>query len=137
MSSVKAFDFAVLVIGMAIISFICLLLCMPCCSHRKTELAKEAHCGANQRIIYLAIGKYKEKYGEVPQTLQELVEEGLVDSNQLYCPCSTREPYTYFPKHYGDPTRTLLSERKDNHKMTVIETMGDGRVVDRDPRVGE
>jgi len=135
MSSLKAFALAVLVIGMAIICFISLLLFMPWCSHRKTELAKEAQCRANQRIIYLAIGKYKDKHREIPQTLQKLVQDGLVDNKQLYCPCSTNQPYTYFPEHYAQPTKALLSEREDNHKMTVIETMGDGRSVAREPRV--
>ncbi len=64
------------------------------------ELARRSICQANLNTIAKAIDAYRSKCGTMPDTLQTLVDAGLIDAKAIRCPAaSSGRPcdYVYLP----------------------------------------
>jgi hypothetical protein len=110
------------------------------------EMSRRITCESNQKKLYLAIENYNNKYGQMPQDLPILVDEGLVLEQDIYCPPLPRSTemlrYIYVPDNYGNPEKIIISDMANNHgckklrlkklKPIIIETMGDGNMVSRE-----
>ena len=110
------------------------------------EFALRAICEANQNAVYSALSNYQQEHGQLPSTLVQLVDNGYVDEERIYCPRymkqTTKEYYKYSPENFGNPNLLVLSEDVDNHpggwflpgkavEPVIIKTMGDGEIITR------
>jgi type VI protein secretion system component VasA len=102
------------------------------------QLAKQLICRNKQKSLYAALVKYQEREGEVPNDLMRLALEGYCTNRDLSCSISLSElsptVYRYYPRNFGKANAVLLSDDYDNQTTEkiwhIIETMGDGKVVE-------
>ena len=99
-------------------------------------------CKSMQREIYLVLLEYKDKHSIVPRNLEILVQEGYIQNKYIYCAKTSRRlkvsQYQYFPDHFGDPNKVLISQRIQGYALKgwrwqalnpiIVFTMGDGTI---------
>lgn len=109
------------------------------------EIARRHVAVIRQKLLYSKISEFYEKNNKVPESLNVLVEGGLVEKSDIFAPPVKEQKesirkFDYFPESYGDPNAILLSDKRiitppysAKVKTVIIETYGDGKIIRREP----
>jgi hypothetical protein len=94
-----------------------------------------------QERIYVKLNDYVRKNNRVPDDLEELVNEKLLEDEDIYTVPSGKKQkvkFYYLPSSYRDPNAVLLSDVRDTGQLKrtklipiVIEMLGNGEIVER------
>ena len=99
--------------------------------------AELLECGEQQKNLYGCIEAYKEKCGQLPKDMNELingVHEAMAFDD---CPAGLSWYVVHF-ENYGDPDAVLIEEAENKHRTAFrlwvqgikprVQTMGDGTI---------
>ena len=93
-------------------------------------------CAHKQKDLFLFIEAYRVKHGQVPDSLQTLINDD--HGSMSFTGCPLGHQYIIHPENYGNPNGVFISESKNQHPTAFnlwirgikpgVQTMGDGIV---------
>ena len=98
--------------------------------------ASVSECAHKQKGLFGYVEAYKEKHGQIPDSLKTLIDDDNRSMSWTHCPLG--HLYVIHPENYGKPNAVFISESRNEHPSALklwlrgikpcVQTMGEGTI---------